>query len=152
MSFKLPHVLSRYRRDYEVDEATSEAHERELKRYFICVVAFRGQVMGMTGPVDDLWHTFLMFTKEYEDFSDLVAGRFLHHQPEVEGKFNERAARNYRRFLKAYEVVFKEQPNEKFWPRKNLTHASWCADGSMCACAGSDGCGCGCGGCGCGCN
>ena len=31
--------------------------------------------------VDVGWHTFLMYTREYADFSERVAGRFLHHEP-----------------------------------------------------------------------
>lgn len=31
--------------------------------------------------VDIGWHTFLLYTKEYADFCDEIAGRFLHHAP-----------------------------------------------------------------------
>ncbi len=31
--------------------------------------------------VDIGWHTFLMYTKEYQEFCQRVAGRFIHHAP-----------------------------------------------------------------------
>jgi hypothetical protein len=32
--------------------------------------------------VDIGWHTFLMYTREYAEFCDRVAGRFIHHRPD----------------------------------------------------------------------
>ncbi|MBQ1027481.1 hypothetical protein [Micromonospora sp. C95] len=40
---------------------------------------------GLLGPsdlVDIGWHTFILHTREYADFCQRVAGRFIHHQPE----------------------------------------------------------------------
>lgn len=31
--------------------------------------------------IDIGWHAFLLYTKEYQDFCQRVAGRFLHHEP-----------------------------------------------------------------------
>ena len=31
--------------------------------------------------VDIGWHTFLMYTREYQEFCQEVAGRFIHHAP-----------------------------------------------------------------------
>lgn len=36
-------------------------------------------------PIVDIgWHTFLLYTREYADFCDRVAGRFIHHVPSDE--------------------------------------------------------------------
>jgi len=34
--------------------------------------------------IDDMWHTFLLFTKEYADFCANYFGEFMHHVPETE--------------------------------------------------------------------
>ncbi|WP_068922214.1 glycine-rich domain-containing protein [Planobispora rosea] len=38
--------------------------------------------LGPSDLVDIGWHTFLMYTREYAEFCDRVAGRFIHHQPD----------------------------------------------------------------------
>lgn len=35
----------------------------------------------MAELVDHGWHTFLQYTREYAEFCDRIAGRFLHHSP-----------------------------------------------------------------------
>ncbi|QUH02123.1 hypothetical protein HUO13_16180 [Saccharopolyspora erythraea] len=41
-----------------------------------------GQPLAPSPLVDIGWHEFLMYTCEYAEFCDRVAGRFLHHVPE----------------------------------------------------------------------
>jgi hypothetical protein len=31
--------------------------------------------------VDEAWHTFILFTEEYENFCRNIVGKFLHHRP-----------------------------------------------------------------------
>lgn len=39
--------------------------------------------------IDDMWHTFLLFTKDYADFCEKYFGEFIHHFPNTaKGKFN----------------------------------------------------------------
>ncbi|WFE44758.1 hypothetical protein [Verrucosispora sp. WMMD1129] len=51
-------------------------------------LAFLGTCATATGPlgpsdlVDIGWHTFILHTREYADFCQRIAGRFIHHQPE----------------------------------------------------------------------
>lgn len=35
--------------------------------------------------VDEMWHTFILFTREYTDFSLYLAGKYLHHSPSEQG-------------------------------------------------------------------
>lgn len=35
-----------------------------------------------TDLVDIGWHTFLLHTRDYAEFCDRIAGRFIHHEPE----------------------------------------------------------------------
>ncbi|MEV4182965.1 hypothetical protein AB0J28_16190 [Streptosporangium canum] len=36
--------------------------------------------------VDIGWHTFILYTREYAEFSQRTAGRFIHHRPEDPGR------------------------------------------------------------------
>ena len=62
----------------------------QLKEYFhLCRMAmaegvFNGKRSMVAMPskiVDEAWHEFILFTKEYENFCKKVFGEFLHHSP-----------------------------------------------------------------------
>ena len=96
----------------------------------------------MTGAVDELWHTFVIFTREYAAFCDAVAGRFLHHVPEVEGQMSANTFEHYLAFLADYEAVFNEPAPAAYWPRpegdpesvacKGCSACSSCGGGGSC--------------------
>jgi len=55
----------------------------QLKNYFIISLQAKGKMVAMPSVVvDDAWHEFLLFTKEYQDFSKKAFGRFFHHHPD----------------------------------------------------------------------
>lgn len=50
--------------------------------------------------IDDMWHTFLLFTHEYTDFCHRYFGEYLHHVPTV--KIEKPATEQYERELTNY--------------------------------------------------
>ena len=53
-----------------------------LRDYFqICRMAGRRMVAMPSQVVDDAWHEFILFTRQYERFCRHGFGRFLHHTP-----------------------------------------------------------------------
>ncbi|QIZ35547.1 hypothetical protein [Saccharopolyspora sp. ASAGF58] len=40
-----------------------------------------GEPLAPTPAVDIGWHAFILYTREYAEFCNLVAGRFIHHVP-----------------------------------------------------------------------
>lgn len=53
-----------------------------LDDYFrICSKAGRRMVAMPSQVVDDAWHEFILFTRQYEKFCRHAFGRFLHHTP-----------------------------------------------------------------------
>lgn len=86
MDYQMPHVIARYCKDYKVSADTAKIHEVELKRWLILAGdGNEGDSLGMMSKeVDNLWHTFLLFTKEYHAFCNDMFGKFIHHCPEIE--------------------------------------------------------------------
>ncbi|ETX08755.1 glycine-rich domain-containing protein [Candidatus Entotheonella palauensis] len=126
MSFPMDKVIYRYQQEKQLSTVQAQQHERELKR-FLALVALNDKGYGMNGPIDALWHTFILFTKQYQRFCQEVAGRFIHHEPNVAG-FEEREARDvdgavrpgsdsYEAFLKDYQEMFDEVPSARIWPQ-----------------------------------
>jgi hypothetical protein len=57
---------------------------RGLKQFFITHLMSGGYVVAMPSRiVDELWHEFILHTREYQHFCDKAFGRFMHHRPAV---------------------------------------------------------------------
>ncbi|WP_371324315.1 hypothetical protein VX159_01980 [Dechloromonas sp. ZY10] len=53
-----------------------------LHDYFLLCTQARRQMLAMPSQaVDDAWHEFILFTRQYEQFCRHAFGRFLHHTP-----------------------------------------------------------------------
>lgn len=55
----------------------------EFKKY-VALVGLYGKRISMASPkVDEVWHQFILFTREYSDFCDGMLGKFLDHRPKT---------------------------------------------------------------------
>jgi hypothetical protein len=52
---------------------------------FLAACATTTQPLGPSDQVDIGWHTFVLYTRAYAEFSDRIAGRFIHHEPDDGG-------------------------------------------------------------------
>jgi hypothetical protein len=37
--------------------------------------------------VDEVWHTFILFTNEYKKFCDTLVGEYIHHEPNIDSLY-----------------------------------------------------------------
>jgi hypothetical protein len=55
-----------------------------LRQFFLAyLMSGRRHVSMPSQVVDDLWHEFILYTRDYQDFCAKAFGRFLHHTPAV---------------------------------------------------------------------
>jgi hypothetical protein len=48
----------------------------------MALVALRYKELGMhSSEVDEIWHSFILFTREYAEFCEKVCGQMIHHRP-----------------------------------------------------------------------
>lgn len=136
-AFDMSDVLARYKKEQGFTDDVIADHHRELVRFLsLCATGINaGKFYGMMGAIDELWHTFVIFTREYSRFCDQVAGRFMHHVPEVEGAVSEGTLEHYLAFLHDYETVYGEAAPTAYWPRPKMD-----AFGAEAACMGCKGC------------
>ncbi len=113
-AFDMEDIIERYMKDYDAPLNVGKEHARELIRYLILCAIDPKKKYGMRGPVDDVWHTFLLFTYEYRQFCGLIAGRFIHHKPETRKRPPDKES--YRNTFRDYEKYFGEQPPLSIWP------------------------------------
>jgi hypothetical protein len=57
---------------------------RALRQFFLAHLAAKRAFVSMPSQVtDDLWHEFILYTRNYDDFCRRAFGRFMHHTPAV---------------------------------------------------------------------
>lgn len=57
---------------------------RALRQFFLAHLQSGRQFVSMPSQVtDDLWHEFILYTRQYQAFCQRAFGRFLHHTPAV---------------------------------------------------------------------
>lgn len=90
-------VLSRYQKDFPQARLTPRVALREFLKYVWLVhqhqsdkrlmndnpsLAFECVIHEEMKAIDDMWHTFLLFTRDYQHFCEqYLNGKFFHHQP-----------------------------------------------------------------------
>lgn len=91
-----PYILARFKKDAEtkfeitLTDQDVEMCGQALVDYFIIGLE-SGKPCGMPSKlVDELWHTYLLFSKDYRDLFTQV-GRFVDHVPEVDTNFKQKA-------------------------------------------------------------
>ena len=51
-------------------------------RKYMALVALGHEELGMhSSEVDEIWHNFILFTREYAEFCERVCGHMIHHRP-----------------------------------------------------------------------
>ncbi len=137
MDFPLNNVISRYGRDCELSYEDAERHIFELRRFLALCAMNDGPAYGMRGQIDKAWHTFIMFTRDYSEFCQVVGGRFIHHQPNTDSESRSSSQEAYQRFLVDYECVLGEPAPADLWPRP-FRSASLDANCGGCTSCGTD--------------
>jgi hypothetical protein len=66
---------------------TTERARRLLEEAlrFLEVAANSTDPVAPSQSVDVAWHHFILFTRDYAAYCDRYLGRFIHHQPEMQG-------------------------------------------------------------------
>lgn len=74
-------LVARIVKDEGMDQALAERVMDQALAYLGACAVNPGAGLAPSGLVDVGWHTFILYTREYAEFSRAVAGRFLHHTP-----------------------------------------------------------------------
>lgn len=86
LAYKNPEVVARFLDSYPIDPADAEDLFTETKRWLWLSMLERGRrpwlaVTYSMFAIDEMWHTFLMFTRDYAEFCFRFFGEYIHHQP-----------------------------------------------------------------------
>lgn len=82
-NYPMGRVLRKYMFDYNVPLQQAELTEFEFKSFITNAsqVSYPSRIKSK--PVSDLWHTFLLFSRDYYMFCFQCFGKMVHHDPSV---------------------------------------------------------------------
>lgn len=88
LAYQNAEVVRRFVADHAVSESAAEQIFLETKRWlWLCAehsANMPDTCLNMNAEmsvIDEMWHTFLLFTREYAAFCQRYFGRFIHHSP-----------------------------------------------------------------------
>lgn len=118
LAYPMPHIIARCKKEHHYEDEDMLLLEKELKKYLILAIVHRGAELGngmYSRDVDNLWHSFLLFTREYAAFCRDYAGFFIHHVPEIEEQRSaeklQEVQQDFVAFIDTYEKIFNQEIN-----------------------------------------
>ena len=113
-------IVARFAKETGIPRHDAEEVFVELKRWLWLCSYLRGVPVNMVGEafvIDEMWHVFLLFTRDYSAFCDRYFGEFIHHTPKTSADqaawqvalagSSDQTLRNWRTSIKQdYELIY----------------------------------------------
>jgi hypothetical protein len=134
LHFEHPQVVQRFQKEYPQKAARAEVIFKDLLRFFwgtkyhevqrsiaptnsdLDFVFIMDQEMR---EIDQMWHIFLLYTRDYASFCQRYFSEFLHHQPDLVPVFTQNSFEfesNLQRFLTYTYDLFGEAVLRRWFP------------------------------------
>lgn len=98
LEYQHPRVVASYRRDHPHNAEKADALYVEMLKFLWISKKHRADRLAHPEDeslqfdfvmhqemrdIDNMWHTFVLYTKDYTEFCHKYFGEYLHHQPDV---------------------------------------------------------------------
>jgi hypothetical protein len=97
LSYENEEVIASFRRTYGLSlEDARELFEETKKWLWLCGTRPRSMRLTVFGPMrllDEMWHTFILFTREYTEYCNDNFGFYVHHAPTTRAEVEEHRQR-----------------------------------------------------------
>lgn len=74
-------LIERFQKKLGMSESEAKQLFDDTKLFLLLCAENPKQHFVPTQKIDDGWHNFILYTRDYASFCDNYFGRFLHHQP-----------------------------------------------------------------------
>ena len=84
LAYRHPDTVARFLDAWDLEPAAAELLFEDVLRWLWASTHPGAPRLAITAPLhllDEMWHTFVLFTRDYAGFGERHFGRFLHHQP-----------------------------------------------------------------------
>lgn len=94
LEYTNPKVIERYQIDHGLSKKDAKVLLKDVLLFlYVCATTDRTKEITPTHAVDEGWHGFIMFTREYQRFCKDYFGFVIHHEPfTLADKRNKRGA------------------------------------------------------------
>lgn len=141
LSYENADIITKFCSEYDIEEDLAKEYFIEVKK-FLYLCANTKDRLAPSAEIDKIWHTFILFTKDYRQYCMHFLGKFIDHVPEVKkdtveiGEPKENCLLNT---ITNYQNVFGEINNE-IWqvPFKNEEEEESCSNCNNCSSCGND--------------
>lgn len=102
---------------------------------------FPGNKLAPSNVVDVGWHAFILYTREYADFCQRVAGRMIHHVPEDASGAPQHSKEPFSVRLGTVEAIRRAgyRVDHELWTEGSYASCGNCYEDGNCAASGKDG-------------
>lgn len=117
LSWNLDHVKTFMVKREHYDPAYVEELANEYRRFLGIIAYHRKERFPISEAVDKMWHTHILFTRDYTKMSKAVRGEYIHHEPVLSIEEKLALEPTYRETtLVRYHELYHVVAPVKFWP------------------------------------
>jgi hypothetical protein len=126
LGYEAPYLIEKLLKDHIVETAEEgETLFAEVKRFLVLGHVDKTKIWDMYSlRVDEVWHQFILFTKQYTDFCQRFFGRYIPHSPSnaPESQIMDSAkATSFEDFQRRYGELFGESLPDTWYDEKSVT-------------------------------
>lgn len=81
-------LLERFSTKQGVSKTEAQKVFNETKKFLILCASNCGSGLSPSTTVDEMWHTFILFSRDYFKFCELIGAGYIHHDPSVKPQPN----------------------------------------------------------------
>jgi len=137
LAYQHPTLILRLHDKLGMSEHEAKELFDDLKRFlFLC--ATHREKLGPTDRIDEAWHNFILFTKDYRNFCNRLLGKFIEHVPITQAARSSKDGGTMRTTSRLARQAFGEELSSN-WQYRKSDAASCLSDCTRCS--GSTNCG-----------
>src|SRR3989344_2244393 len=80
MSYYNPEMVARYAKKHGVTIEAAQHLFEETKKFLVLAATMKDPI-SPSEELDEMWHHFVLHTKDYAEFCSKHFGKFIHHTP-----------------------------------------------------------------------
>jgi hypothetical protein len=138
LSYENPDIVTKFCDEHSLDIVLGREYFQEVKK-FLYLCANTSDRLAPSAELDKIWHTFILFTKDYRLYCQKFLGKFIDHVPEVRKEPSEVKENCLQNTISHYENVFGVL-NNQVWqiPFFNSADEKDCSNCSECSSCSND--------------
>ncbi len=112
LSYTNEDVIDRFLSIYDMEESEALSIFEETKKWlWLSSKGINFVIDDSLLIIDEMWHNFILFTKDYDAFCHQYFGRYIHHQPSTRAE-KEKWFEDVEKSLKEYKKLLTVQYGE----------------------------------------